>query len=325
VAYQPATNMTTDAGKAHLATVSYKRKALDTLKKMTWFLSGCEDDVLERRQGMTVQWWRPTLPGANTTPSSEGTVGAGLTSASTTVSATVSPYSDFYSISALLLETDIANTILYHTELLSYRGALSVDTIARLEFDSPTANDVDTLGATFTTGDIRLNNALLNGIDARGGPKGAADRLLIMHPYAVYDLKADNTAGGFIDIMKYANPQAFINGAPLPNEVGRIDNTRIVQTTNVKTSGTAPNVKYWNYLIGKGAVGAVDLAGSGPTRLTDPSKQAFNIRTLQPGPNPADPEGNIGAFVSYRFVFVVKELDSTNRRCRKIKADVSLV
>jgi hypothetical protein len=51
----------------------------------------------------------------------------------------------------------------------------------------------------------------------------------------------------------------------------------------------------------------------------------FNVKVVRGGANPADPEGMIGSFVSYRFVFVAKTLDSTTYRYRIIPCDASLV
>ena len=132
---------------------------------------------------------------------------------------------------------------------------------------------------------------------------------------------SDNSAGGFIDVNKYSRPETLINQA----EEGMIAGTRIISSTNVNTSGTAPNVLYYTYIVGKGAVGVVDLAGSGPSDVSNPEKQAFKTNVVKGGPNTADPEGNIGSFVSYRFVMVAKTLDSTNYRYRIVTADASLV
>ena len=107
MAYQPASNNTTTTSLAHLATVWYNRRALDQLKQMFRFLGGTEPDIIPQRVGKTVQWFRYTLLPANTTPSAEGTVDAGLQLTTTTVSATVSEYSDFATISTLLDSTAI--------------------------------------------------------------------------------------------------------------------------------------------------------------------------------------------------------------------------
>lgn len=318
MAYQPASNLTTTGTIAHLATVYYNRKALDTLRARFRFLQATEPDILPRRNGKTMQWYRYSTLAANTTAATEGTVGTGLALTTTTVSATVSEYSDFISVSSLLDETAIDPIVANAATELGYRAALSVDTIVRTEINSSATPEINTLGSSATAGDFRRAVALLGGLNVQ--PKMGDKFVGIIHPYVKYDLMSDNTAGGFIDVMKYANPQALVEG-----EIGEIAGVRLFETTNVRTSGTAPNVLYDCYVHGLGGVGAVDLAGSGPSKIADPTKQAFRINTVRGGPNTADPEGMIGAFVSYRYVFVTKILDSTNFRYRVIRADASLV
>jgi N4-gp56 family major capsid protein len=247
-------------------------------------------------------------------------VGTSLPLTTTTVQATVSEYSDFITLSRLLTETAIDSIAANAAEQLGYRAGLSVDTITRNEFDSvnSTATDVSTLGAFFAANDMRRVVALLSGADVQ--PLDGDTFLGIAHPYATYDLMSDNTAGGFIDITKYGDPTRNYNG-----EVGKVGGCRIVHSTNVYTSGTAPNVLYYTYIVGKGAVGSVDLAGVGPSRVEDPTKQSFRINAFSAGPNPADPEGKIGSYVSYRFVYVAKILDTSTYRFRRVKCDVSLV
>lgn len=328
MAYAPAGSLTTSPQLTHLATVWYNRKGLDQLKKKYRFRMCCEPDSIPLRSGKTVQWFRYTLLGSNTTPSTEGTIGTALPQASTTVSATVAEYSDFSSLSTLLVETAIDPIVQNFSENLGYRAGLSVDTIARIEFDaSAAANIISTLGATLSVNDYRRVRALMNGIDLYEGPRGRSEFISVAHPYAIYDLMSDNTAGGFIDIMKFADPDKLLYGGEANGvaPVGRVDNFVIYTSTNVNTTGTAPNVLYYNYMVGKGAVGAVDLPGAAPSSVTDPDRQSFKINVIKGGPNPADPEGMIGSYVSYRYVTVHKNLDSVNQRWYIVKCDASLV
>jgi len=112
----------------------------------------------------------------------------------------------------------------------------------------------------------------------------------------------------------------MING-----EAGKMAGVRLLKSTNVGSTGTAPAVKYYTYIVGKGAVGAIDLAGVGPTKVMDPDKQAFKINVIRGGPQIADPEGMIGSAVSYRFVFVAQTLDSSTYRYKIILSDSSII
>src|SRR5271165_265179 len=331
MAYSPAGVQTGTPGLNHFATVWYNRRALDQLKKRFRFYNATEPDMIPRRSGKTVQWFRYTLLGANTAPASEGTVGNSNTLQSTTVSGTVSEYADFITVSTLADETAIDPIVQNAAEQLGYSAGLSVDTIIKAEFDTNSGAVLSpgTLGMYATVDDLRRSKALLEGIDVR--PKDERFYHAIMHPYIVYDIKSDNTVGGWIDLMKYAYQGAeersplIDSQNPFDEPIGIVDNVKVWATTNVTTSGSVPNVLYYCYVVGRGAVGAVDLQGSGPSRVEDPSKQQFRINVIRGGPQIADPSGMIGAAVSYRYVFFAKTLDSTNLRYRVFKADASLV
>lgn len=269
--------------------------------------------------------------GSNTTPAPEGTVGNSNILTTTTISGTVSEYSDFITVSTLLDETAIDPIVSNASEQLGYSAGLSVDTIIKTAFDGQSSAVLSpgTLGTYAAVDDLRRAKALLEGADIR--PKDDQFYYSIMHPYILYDVKSDNTAGGFIDLAK-----AFYMGTrqdnpimepanPFDGPVGIVDNVKIWVTTNVTTSGSSPNVLYYVYVVGRGAAGAVDLQGSGPSQVQDPSKQQFRINVIRGGPQIADPAGMIGAAVSYRYVFLTQILDTTNLRYRIFKPDASLV
>lgn len=318
MAYAPAAMTTQSGSLAHYPTVYYDRVGLDRLEQMFRFAYVCEPKVMPAGSGKTWQTYRFTLPGANTTPSSEGVIGNPFTQQSTTVTAALEQYSDFTSSSELLLLTDIADTTTRMVEDMSYRAAKTVDVIYRTEFDANSGASVTTLGAYFSAADARANVYRMLGIDVR--PRDGMDFIGIIHPYIAYDLVGDNTAGGFIDVLKYADPQRMISG-----EVGKIGGVRFLMTTNVNTTGSAPNVLYSTYIVGQGAVGMVDLTGKGPSKVVDPRNERFQLQIVKGGPSPADPEGQIGQYVSYFFVTTAKTLDSTNLRYRIVTSDASLV
>lgn len=323
--YAPAANTTATASLTHLQTVYYERKGLDTLMKRFVFRSGTVPDMMPLRSGKTIQFYRYTLLGSSTVASSEGSIGVGLPLTTSTISATVSEYSDYITGSTLLKDTALDPIVENATDMLGYRGGLSADTITRTEFDSNVSSvAVNTIGATFSANDLRRNVMLLEGSDVR--PQNGDNFLGIIHPYVLYDLMSDNTAGGFIDILKYQNADQLIDGGTaMSGEAGKMAGVRLVKSTNVGTTGSAPNTKYYTYIIGKGAVGAIDLSGNGPSNVTDPSTQAFKINVIQGGPQIADPEGMIGFAVSYRFVFVAKTLDSTTYRYKIVYSDSSII
>jgi N4-gp56 family major capsid protein len=299
--------------------VHYSTETLDVLRQKFRFRGLCSEKTLPLQRGKLIQWPRPTVMSANTTPSAEGVVGTSLALSTTTVSATVQEFSDFISGSTLLVETDILNSEEYHSKELGYRAGLSVDTLGRIEFDSNTSALVATQGPTATIQDVRAQKAILeaNLVDGFDG----GDFRVCAHPYVLYDIKSDNTAGGFIDVSKYAQPDKLLDG-----EEGRIAGATFVSSTNVGTSGSAPNVKYNMYVVGNGAVGHVSLSGRGPSMVVDPNNMNFRVSVIRLGqPSGFDPEGKIGFVASYRFVDTFKTLDTTTLRFRIVQCDASLV
>jgi len=323
MAYTPASTLTTSPGYNHAPAAWYKRTALDNLKQMLVFMEVADPDDIPRRNGTTVQFFRYNLFTSNTTPSSEGTVGTGITPSTATLTATVSEYSDFVTLSTLITDTSIDRIVENTAAELGYRAGLTVDTLIRTELESNTGNDTAPLsGGSMALADIRSNVALLKGVNVR--PRNGGMYTMIAHPYVTHDIRADNTSGGFIDIKRYAEPSNFMN-----SEIGSCEGARVLESTNVGTSGTAPNVLYASYLVGRGALGAVSLAGRGPGRpARDPNtQQAFRVNIITPRPSGemSDPEGKIGSAISYYFIFVAVLLDETTLRYRTINADAALI
>jgi len=124
MAYTPAGNQTVTSGINHFATVWYNRRALDQLKKRFRFYNACEPDMVPRRSGKTVQWFRYTLLGANTSVAPEGAVGNSNTLASTTISGTVQEYADFITISTLADETAINTMVAEKSSLIDSNAAM---------------------------------------------------------------------------------------------------------------------------------------------------------------------------------------------------------
>jgi N4-gp56 family major capsid protein len=319
--YSPASNITGTATLRHQAAVYYNRTGLDQLTQMFYFQAAGESEILPLRNGKLIQWFRYDLLNANLTPASEGIVGVGLQLSSNTVTASVVEYGDYASFSTLLRDTAVDDIAANASKALGYRAALTADTVARTELDSLSATtNMATAGPNGTSADLRRAKALLAGQNVL--PKENGDYFGIMHPYVRYDILSDNAAGGFIDVMRYSQPEVAMTG-----EIGKVEGVRLVQTTNVATDGVAaPLTKYTTYVVGKGAMGVVALGGNGPSKVTDIQKQSFAVNVVQGGKSSIyDPTGTIGFIVGYRFVFVAKLLDTTTPRFKTIPMDSSII
>jgi N4-gp56 family major capsid protein len=303
MAYTPAGNVTSSAGLAHLASVYYKRKGLDRLQKKFHFGRAAYHDSLPKQEGRTVQWFRYDNYGANTTPTTEGTVGTSQSLTSRVVAATVSQYSSFITISDFLDHTAIDPTIENAADLLGYQAGLTVDTMTRNVIDSESTGTNQALLATYLRlADLRAAAHTLEGSDVERMDDGLF--FVILHPFARFDLVNDPSANGLADIFKRqgsgSNPLFKMEDRDF---VVSVADCRIITSTNVFTQ-TTPN-RYRTYVFGKNGVGCVDLEGRAPSQVIDPKKSRFSIKTIRPrsGGEIADPEGVIGGAVSYNFVF----------------------
>ncbi len=310
MAYQPATNTSSSAGLGHLASVYYKRKGLDRLMKKFVFRQVCTDDMLPKANGKTVQFYRYSNFSANTTPTTEGTVGTGLSMTSKVLGATVSQYSAFITISDLVNLTAIDSQVSSASDLLGYQAGLSVDTMTRNVIDDQSGGTNQTLLGTYLrVADLRASRHSLQAVDVE--PFEDNNFFTIVHPFVSYDLVNDPAAVGLADIYKYTDPK----GSPLVKYEDRgvithVAGCKVVESTNVKQGTSGSNITYRVYTFGYGGVGCVDLEGKAPSNVTDPARQRFKINVVNGGvPSIPDPEGVIGAAVSYNFVFTTVILD----------------
>jgi N4-gp56 family major capsid protein len=315
MAVSPASTITTTSSIAHQATVYYDRLALDNLKKALRFSGLTEPRRLPKQFGLTTQMFRYIPFAANTTAGTEGTIGTGIAPTTEVVSATISQYFDFVNFSDLYLETVIDDSLANVAEEMGYRAGLTVDTLIRLEFDSGSATtSTATIGTNLAANDFRKAVQSLRGNDVK--PKEGAEFVSLAHPFVLYDLISDSTVGGFIDVTKYtaANVDRLFEG----DELGKLAGVRLGQSTNVGTSGAGATTHYWVYVVGKGAVAAINL---GEASIASAEKNP-QVNILRHGPSASDPAGVIGGSVSYNFKFAAKRLKSTSdkERYRQINA-----
>lgn len=309
---------TQSPNQLHLATVYYDRLALTRLTPLFRFYAIGSKRPIPTGVGKTVQFFRRNVPAYNTSPSSEGVVPAPFTNGTAIITATAEQYSDYMSTSTMIEDTSITNEVDGMIEDLTIRAAGSVDTITRLEIDSNSSQITDTIGTNLAANDLKKRVFTLLGQNVL--PYENTNMMAITHPYAVYDVVIDTTTGGFIDALKYQQGQKVLDG-----EIGMIASSRLLTSTNVGNDATAaPNTKYYTYIFGKESFGVVDLAGRGPSDVTDPQKERFKVNVIKGGPSSSDPTGEIGTYVSYRFVFAAKTFDKNRFQIPRAKVAIGL-
>lgn len=303
MAYSPASVVTSTSGLNHLAQIYYDRLAVDNLKAHLVAYQTCERRRLPNKNGKTIQLFTYKLFGANTTPGTEGTVGAGQNPTTNTVQTSVSQYFDYMSFSDILVETAIDPIVENSAVEFGYRAALTNDTLAfnayenAVTLDSSVSNDLG--AATYMSASLARHSVMsLRGRNVR--PKADGFFYGIIHPFVAFDLLNDNTTGGYIDTRKYteSGEQELMRGVQ-GYRVAEFGGVRFFETTTVPTyanyqSGTG----YATYIVGKDALFSVSL---GATETPGDKNFRLITRNWANDPSVADPAGVIGASVAYNF------------------------
>lgn len=320
MAYAPATMKRSSV--SHGVQTFYKRQALDQILKKFLFHSVGQKDDLPKFNGVTAEWFRWNVLAENTATKAEGEVGTGVSFGSGPITATVSQYTDFVTVSDMAQDTLFDGTIADISKNLGYRAGLSVDIIIRNVIDAAASSiDQPALGTYLSSEDIAAAVHLKQGADVE--PFDGMSFKVFASPFVTFDLIHDPTATAPIAVYSPTSPETVTRREDRGRLRAHIFGADVFENTNV-TSLTGP-VRYRTYVFGKGGLGILSLSGRGPSFITDPKRERFSLKVIRNDGNQiADPEGVIAAAISYNFVFTSVLLDTTNYRIAKIDTQSSI-
>ena len=217
------------------------------------------------------------------TPLTEGVTPQGKSLDVSTITAEVSQYGDFVTMSDMLELTAIDNVIVEALKLLGRQGGATLDTVVRNILHSGTnvtyCPKVAADGSeTAVTSRANLDNTckltvkviqkVVAKLRAQNAPTISGKYVAIIHPYAAYDLMRDPE---WIDAHKYASPENLFEG-----EIGEIGGVRFVQTTEAKIYDGGV---FGTLFFGDGAYGTTEVAGGGMETIV---KQKGSAGTADP-------------------------------------------
>lgn len=207
------------------------------------------------------------------TPLTEGVTPDGKSLEVNTVTATVSQYGDYITLSDVLELTAVDNVIVESLKLLGRQGGATLDTVVRNVLQSGTnvtycpkfVNGVETAITSRanldTTAQLTVDvvQQVVAKLRAQNAPTINGKYVAIIHPYVAYDLMRDPE---WIDAHKYAQPVNLYEG-----EIGEIAGVRFVQTTEAKiyTGSGCPSglAVFGTLFLGDGAYGTTEITGGG--------------------------------------------------------------
>ena len=284
------TNVTTQSGSGASLTAEmktfYSNNLIDLAEPELVHDQFGQKHPIPKNGGKTIEFRKySSLPKA-TTALTEGVTPNGQSLNVTTLTATVSQYGGYVTLSDVLLLAAIDNNLMQASKLLASQAGRTLDTITRevlnggtnvyycasgvtdkanLVGGSATASDNNTL----TVDDIRRAVRKLKTMNT---PKINGGYVAIIHPDVSYDLMSD---------PEWQRPHEYVDTDNIyAGEIGRIAGCRFVETTEAKvwkkaakdkSSGTAEagdgSTKGWDVystlVLGADAYGVTEITGGG--------------------------------------------------------------
>lgn len=327
----PTAASVVSSGLAGYPTVYYNKTAEDTLQSNLFFYPSCDLRVMPNMSGVAMQIFNYLKMGANTTAVTEGTPSSGQSLTQQTKTINLSNYADYVSFSNKVVLTAISDTVAEGSALLGYRGALSVDNITMVAYDTAANGDavanLDVNDGTFFTASLaRKAYWQLRNKDVK--PKDSGNMFGIINSLNSYDLVNDNTAAGFTDLQKYSDNTASANPALAGikgNRVGIVGGVEFYESnavTSISNWQSTSKTAYCVYVIGKGAMYASSL---GRTNLNQ-KNFSVTVRRYDQG-NSIDVAGLIAAAAFYNFFYGVVTTPDTSasiNHFRRLRVESSI-
>jgi N4-gp56 family major capsid protein len=319
------------AGLADYPTVYYDKVALKTLYSNLFMYGACNLRTMPDRSGVAMQIFDYTKMGANVTPATEGTPGAGQVLTQNIGTINLANFVDYVSFSNKVKLTAISNVVAEGAALLTYRGALSVDTIISTAVDaaatSVALDRIDLNSGTYLSASAARKAVWqIRSFDGKAKDNGLFYG--IVHSLAAYDIVNDSTAAGFTDLQKYSDTLAASNpalvgikGAVVGNVGGCLFYESNAVPTETNWQGLGHNA-YHTYCFGDESVIASSLG------KTDLSQKNFSVtvKDFPMGSNALDMGGLIAAGAVYNFFFgvVIPPTHASSDKFRRIRSESSI-
>lgn len=189
------------------------------------------------------------------TTSNDGTTPSDTAFNATVVSCSPTQYRVVVSLADLVVELNVIGFLEGAAKAVGDALARKIDAVIQTEVMAGTnvyyASGTQTRVSLVST-DV-LSAALINKACAKlesfDAPKFDGMYVTVIHPNQLYDLRASTSAGGWLDVSKYANPERIYKG-----EIGALFGVRIVVSSHVQTFASSTTV-YPAIVLGKGGYG----------------------------------------------------------------------
>ena len=291
---------TASAGMSAEMKTFYEKRLIDQAEPKLVHDQFADFYPIPQGNGKTIEFRKyDSLPKA-TTPLTEGVTPDGQNLNVTAVTATLAQYGGWTPESDLLCMTAIDNHIVNAPKVLARQAGRPLDTVTRDVLAGGTnvlyapavaadGTETEVTSRSALTMNSKLTPQLFFRAAAQLGAMNADtigdSYVAIIHPYAAYDLKTNKD---FIEVSKYANPDAIFNG-----EIGKLGNIRFVETSEAKiwkddtcpANGSGRYAVFGTLVLGAHAYGVTELEGGGLQHI---------VKQLGYGDDPLNQRASIG-------------------------------
>jgi len=260
----------------------YDRVMLKAVRPLLVHLRYAQVKDLPRGNSAVIKFRRYSLLSANTTALTEGVTPSGTQLSVTDITATVSQYGDYITLTDFLVLTTLDPVLTETADLLGQQAGNSLDQLCRdvivagttVQYAS-TATTTATVTAAMklTRDEIRQSVRTLQGNDAakltrmvnpstgfNTSPINASYIGIISHN-TLYDLKNET---GFTKIEEYASQSNVMDG-----EVGAMDDVRFVMTSNASTVSSTVTV-HRTMILARDYYGISRISGAAMVNIIQP-------------------------------------------------------
>lgn len=264
---EPNTNVTSSEGLTQEMKTFYSDYLIDNaIPKLVHDQFG-QKHPIPKNGGKTIEFRKYSPLPKLLEPISEGVTPDGQALNMSTVTAEVSQYGGYITLSDILLLTAIDNNLVQATKLLGAQAGSTLDTITREVLNGGTnvifaggkEGRADLDGTSLlTVDDIKKAVRLLK---TQNAEQIDGSWVGIIHPDIAYDLTNDPA---WKDVKTYSDPEDWYEG-----EIGKIFGVRFVETTEAKiwtgeeNGGKEGRAVYSTLILGDNAYGVTEITGGG--------------------------------------------------------------
>ena len=295
-------NTTTTTGMKPEIKTYYERRLIELAEPKLVHDQFGDSYPIPANNGKTIEFRKyDSLPKA-TTALTEGVTPEGQAMTVTTITAEVKQYGGWVPVTDVLQMAALDNNIVQATKLLASQAGRTLDTIVRDVMVGGTnviyapkiaAGTGATTAVTQRTGldatsvltpDLIFQAATV--LSAMNADAIGDSYVAIVHPYVAYDLMRNEE---WIDVHKYADPEAIFNG-----EIGKLGNVRFVQSSEAKiwkdsscpSDGDDGNLAVFaTMVLGAHAYASTELEGGGLEHI---------VKQLGYGDDPLNQRASVG-------------------------------